>query len=162
MATPQERINIVASGKIIPAIPNPVTPVNFDSLISALDGRLRDHWLGQTQGIQSSGNAKPSLNMFKNADAIRAKFAGESIVDAGVGFHFYSRGLIGCTISYFHTATGKVVRVLGSLSEAGNFAHVVSAVLYANVGACVAALIADVGLMESIVADANEAGKADF
>lgn len=161
MATAQERINAVAAGKNIPPKVPPVTPVNLDALSAALDGRLKSHWLGEQNGLQASGIANPSLTMFKNASAITAKFPGEAIQDIGVGFHFNSRGLIGCTISYFPTAS-KVVRVLGSMSADGNFAHVASAVLYANVGACIAALTADVAALESLAADVIEAGRADL
>lgn len=161
MATAQERINTVASGKNIPAPPAPVTPVNLSALSAALEGRLKDHWLGELNGLRSGGVQNPGLSMFKNADAIRAKFPGETIQDLGIGFHFYARGLIGCTISYFPTAS-KVVRVLGSMSDDGNFAHVASATLYNTVGACIAALTADVDALEAIAADVNEAGKAEL
>lgn len=158
MATPQERINTVASGKTIdPKIP-PAPPVNMDALKTALKARMSSHWLAGLDGLRASPDvAVPGLGMFKNAAALRAAFPGE-IAEYGIGFHFYARGLIGCTVSYF-AAQGGILRVMGSMSDEGNYAHVASAVVYANLGLATAALDADITLLETLCADVNEAGR---
>lgn len=155
--TPQERIQAAAAEKSIPQRSPKPAIAGLAVLSTALAAAFKAHWLQDQAGFDRTKVAVPSVLMFKNAAELVTAFP--SIERFGVGFHAYSGGLNGATLSYFPAGSG-VIRVLGSLtlSAQGNPNYVVDvagAVLYSNPGLAVAGLANDIAIFEQFIADLN-------